>query len=149
MRLSYLKFNSYLLAFLSLIGFNKVFSNDLFNTDSILPLNEAFQISHYLEENHLIISWKIAPNYYLYKKAFNIVQNHQEINYLLTGKIDNIDDIYFGKVRIYRDKVFLKVLLKDLKSLDVDMISVEYQGCAEKKYCYPMASTIINVAKIH
>ena len=56
-----------------------------------------------------------------------------------------ISDEYFGEVEVFYNKVTKSFVRNPLTR----KISVEYQGCAEKKYCYPMASTIINVAKIH
>ena len=75
-----------------------------------LDKQSAFKISYILKKNALKIRWHIEPGYFLYKNKIKIVTNSKPIKINLP-KGESYNDPIFGKVKIYKDKLILNILL--------------------------------------
>lgn len=101
-----------------------------------LPAEEAFQVSYTQPaDDELIVSWGIAPGYYLYKEKIKAWQNleggKQPLGFEAPAGVLKHDP-NFGDVEVYFDQVSVM-----LSSMEVGTIEVQYQGCAEAGLCYP------------
>ena len=104
-----------------------------------LPVDEAYQLMLLADgDQRLVLQWVIAPEYYLYRHAFNAQVSDWE------GRIasdlvvpDGLakNDEFFGDVEVYYDAVEATVSLE--KTAELAQIKVTYQGCADAGLCYP------------
>ncbi len=101
------------------------------NADEFLAVEQAYKASITTQDNHTIITWQIAPKYYLYKHAFTIEAQGEAvkgIDYSDKG-IDRHDE-YFGDVTAFYNE--LSMTIPKAKH-----ISLSSQGCADAGLCYP------------
>ena len=102
-----------------------------------LKAEEAFQGSVNLDNNTLLIHWRIAEGYYLYKDKFFLKTTPEsvalgDIAFDHPG-IMKMDET-FGEVEVYYQNVTLSIpIIKAPKDFTVN---VHYQGCAEAGLCY-------------
>ena len=129
-------------------------SNDLFQSAEIefLPVNEAFQPvvieQHTDQQPHkIVIQWKIAEGYYLYKGRFKFSvepsEHHQLISTELpAGKLKN--DEFFGEVQVYHHTIESTHLI-DAAPGQSYTIHAKFQGCADAGLCYPPTTRLFEV----
>ena len=132
---SILAFASYSLpteSFLEKITNNKVLSGD-----------EAFTLSaHIQDDESIILTWTIKENCFLYKDKFKTYSDTDLVeNQKIEGEAIRINDIYFGNVNVFYNKVKQTIN----KTKDLESVKVVYQGCNEKGFCYPPISKEIQV----
>ena len=130
-----LAFASYSLAtesFLEKITNNKVLSGD-----------EAFTLNaHIQNDESIILTWTIKENCFLYKDKFKTYLDNDLVeNQKIEGEAIRINDIYFGNVDVFYNKVKQTVD----RTEDLESLKVVYQGCNEKGFCYPPISKEIQV----
>lgn len=101
-----------------------------------LPAEQAFVFStHKVGANKLVLQWKIAPNYYLYAKRFQIdmtpavkaVVRYPKAH-LKKKQLGGLEAVYFNQLSI-------PVIFSD--TMRAVALSVTYQGCSEHGFCYP------------
>ena len=124
---SILAFASYSLpteSFLEKITNNKVLSGD-----------EAFTLNaHIQDDESIILTWTIKENCFLYKDKFKTYLDTDLVeNQKIEGEAIRINDIYFGNVDVFYNKVKQTVD----RTEDLESLKVVYQGCNEKGFCYP------------
>lgn len=107
------------------------------NANDFLPVNEAFPFSYQVTADQLLLSWDIAPDYYLYQGQFRLEVNGQAVDLALPPGKD-YHDPYFGDVVIYRQPLDVAVPLSALG--EATQATVTYQGCADAGLCYPPES---------
>ena len=124
--------------FLFIFLCNNAFSEGIFTSkndnESFLSSDEAFQVS--LEKdysNHLLINFKVADGYYLYKDKIKIHVNGKEIFDLEFPEPKIKEDEFFGKSEIFEESFFITIYGKD----KINSLNVIYQGCADRGLCYP------------
>ena len=108
---------------------------------SILPAEEAFSLNTFIEApDTVILLWEIRDGYYLYRKS--IAASSSEGEAIKLGDLpigETITDEFFGDVSVYHDRLLQRI---PVASFPVDgnalVFTLQYQGCAEDKYCYPM-----------
>jgi thiol:disulfide interchange protein DsbD len=110
--------------------------------EELLPPEEAFSLSAWVEGDALIAEYKIAPGYYMYRERFDFQIESSDaparfdVAVIPDGKVK--EDEFFGKMETYRNSVRIELpLLFDgaaASSLQVKMTS---QGCADIGVCYP------------
>lgn len=115
----------------------------------LLPIDKAYKVHASIEKpGTLVIQWKIAPHYYLYRGRMKFSAGKAttlgKAN-LPAGKKEH--DQYLGDVEIYHNHVKATIPYKvapDAKSVQV---IVGYQGCHEvkPKICYPPHTETLNV----
>ena len=119
-------------SFLEKITNNKVLSGD-----------EAFIFSaHIQDDESIILTWTIKENCFLYKDKFKTYSDTDLVeNQKIEGEAIRINDIYFGNVDVFYNKVKQSID----KTEDLGSVKVVYQGCNEKGFCYPPISKEIQV----
>lgn len=117
------------------------------NAFSPLPADQAFMLSSHLDQdNKLIIEWKMAPGYYLYRNQVKIktVSDSQV-------QIGNVElpagtirqDAVHGVYRVYFNSLKVSVPFINATKGKLD-INLHYQGCSSRGFCYaPMQKNIV------
>ena len=114
--------------------------------DEILPVDEAFIFSaHKTKANRIILTWDMKENCFLYKDKFNIgaLSPNLKIENTL-GKPIRIDDVYFGEVEVYFNRVSKEIIWDE----SIENLNISYQGCNEKGFCYPIVTKSIDVKEL-
>lgn len=110
-----------------------------FQTDvTFLPVEKAFNVSAYVEQDTLIFDWFIEKNYYLYRDRFKIESPSSLIQFgeleFETG-ITKWDDFFETDMEVYYQQTLLKVPFKS--DTETFQFKLESQGCADAGLCYP------------
>ena len=107
----------------------------LLGSQDILPADESFKFSAFLQEDRIILTWELKENCFLYKDKFLISSLPEENLQINTSQIPvTILDEYFGEVEVFFNKVTKSFVRNPL----IQEISLKYQGCNEKGFCYPV-----------
>lgn len=102
-------------------------------TDGPLPVDKAFTFSHHLEGNTLVLTWQIAPKYYLYQDKIKLKPTGQlQLGDFTLPPADIKEDPIFGKTKVYHNQLTIKAPVSGSGNL-----TVTYQGCWEGGVCYP------------
>ena len=111
--------------------------------DKVLSGDEAFIFSAHIQDNEsIILTWTIKENCFLYKDKFKTYSDADLVeNQTIEGETVRINDIYFGNVDVFYNKVKQTID----KAEDLGSVKVVYQGCNEKGFCYPPISKEIQV----
>ena len=111
--------------------------------DKALSGDEAFIFSAHIQDNEsIILTWTIKENCFLYKDKFKTYANTDLVeDQKIEGEAIRINDIYFGNVDVFYDKVKQTIV----KTEDLGSVKVVYQGCNEKGFCYPPISKEMQV----
>ncbi len=111
----------------------KAFDNDV----EFLKVDEAFQLSYYLDGNELVLDWMIASNYYLYRDRTLFSSNSGSLSspVFSDNVIDKYDPNFDEVMALFYDVMVARVKL-DPQVNDYE-INFEYQGCADEGLCYP------------
>ena len=117
------------------------FSNPLLKQlekQSVPSADEAFIFSaHKLDEGSMILTWALKENCFLYENKFKVDSDDIELEpFDIIGEAVEIQDIYFGEVKVYFNLISKKYKFQD----ETDEINITYQGCNEKGFCYPPIS---------
>ena len=122
-------------SFLEKITNNKALSGD-----------EAFIFSaHMQDDESIILTWTIKENCFLYKDKFKTYSDNDLLeDQKIEGEAIRINDIYFGNVEVFYNKVLQTVD----RTEDLGSVKVVYQGCNDKGFCYPPISKEIQVDKL-
>ncbi|MBS9783131.1 MAG: protein-disulfide reductase DsbD [Pasteurella sp.] len=134
-----------LFSFIFLI-FSLTSNAGLFNQDKphFLSSEQAFIFSSEQKDNHILLSWQIAPDYYLYKDKIRITAQDGEINPIMLPKGQIHEDKFYGETEIYTEQLNLDLIVKEPYSNFT--LKVEYQGCTEG-LCYPPENQTVNFIK--
>ena len=132
--------NLFILLALSCVSSLSVISQEAFlfklKDNEVLPASKAFKLETEVTEHELLIKWIIVDEYYLYLDSIKVNANEIPIKHkLLESKIIDHEDIFFGKTKILKDRLIISV--KNSSSEDIE---VNYQGCSERGFCYPVQS---------
>ena len=101
----------------------------------ILPADESFNFSVLRIEDQIILSWELKENCFLYKDKFQIKTfPEMPAKIRTTENPVQISDEYFGEVEVFYNKVTKSFALNELTK----ELSVKYQGCNAKGFCYPV-----------
>lgn len=118
-----------------------------------LEMDQAYQLSGQItEDQRIAFSWKMAPNYYLYRDAFNfkVLKPSSltlgEANY--PKKTIEFEDI-LGTHDVYEKTVTITLPYRFNKTFDTPTvptkIEVHYQGCTHNGFCYPPTNKTITL----
>jgi len=116
------------------------------NDNEFLKADQAFNFKSYQKDNQLIVSFDIAPEYYLYRHQFKFKGN--EIDFIPVDLPQGIDheDEFFGVQKIFTEKLSFAINLEQVSMGGT--IKIRYQGCAEKGLCYAPKSQRIALTEI-
>ncbi|MBO9489660.1 protein-disulfide reductase DsbD [Endozoicomonas sp. G2_1] len=121
---------------------SSLFSND----DEFLTLEEAFVFDFFQKRDKLEVTFNIQEGYYLYRHQFKISAENADITPVeLPAGIEHEDE-FFGVQQIFKDSLEFVV---DINQADANgVISIRYQGCAEKGLCYPPTTKKIDLSAV-
>ena len=111
--------------------------------NNVLSGDEAFIFCAFIQNDEsIILTWTIKENCFLYKDKFKTYSDTDLVeSQKIEGEAIRINDIYFGNVDVYYNKVKQTID----KTEDLGSVKVVYQGCNEKGFCYPPISKEIQV----
>jgi thiol:disulfide interchange protein DsbD len=105
---------------------------------SFLPVEQAYQAELLWSESELLIGWKIAEGYYLYRERFQVSANIGTKALPISSRFENgklKQDPYFGETEVYYHNTSIAV--DGIPSDQVSTLSITSQGCADAGLCYP------------
>jgi len=110
--------------------------------EELLPPEQAFSLQARVEGDELVAEYRIAPGYYMYRKAFDFQIESSDaparfgVARIPDGKIKN--DEFFGQVETYRDQVTIRLPIQfDSAPAGRLQVRATSQGCADIGVCYP------------
>ncbi len=121
-----------------------------FAEDDFLPPEQAFAIqepvviSTQADGNNIIISWKIADGYYIYKNKVAFLSADPEISLgdVRLSDSETKDDPFFGEIQVYKHELQAEIPYTananaNANAGKVYTLTAKSQGCAEAGICYP------------
>jgi thiol:disulfide interchange protein DsbD len=109
---------------------------DLFADEpEFLQVDEAFQFDFLQNGEQVVLRWKIADGYYLYKKQFKTVVKQVELGEPVFPFAEQVEDEFFGLSDIFRGQ--LDISYPVISSVQDGIVKIRYQGCADAGLCYP------------
>ena len=109
--------------------------------DDFLPPQQAYRYTVQAEGDRIVVSWKVAPGYYLYKKRMGVASTLATVQLAEPEwpKGEEHTDEYFGTQEIYRGNVDVPVAFTVQGSERPKKLALELrlQGCADAGLCYP------------
>ena len=141
------KYTFFILMLISLSAFATEKIQSILGDERVIQPEQAFKFNYLINNNTLKLIWEIEPGYYMYKDSFALISDHK-ISPINIDKIKWIvkDDPFLGIKKVIYNKVEIEYDVESsLSRLDNQKVSmnVEYQGCKENTYCYPIKSTVI------
>ena len=110
--------------------------------DELLPPEEAFAMSAWVEESELVVDYRIAPGYYMYRGRFEFeIDSSDAPAGFDTAQIPpgkrKVDE-FFGEVETYRERVTIRLPIRfDAAPATQLKVKATSQGCADIGVCYP------------
>lgn len=107
-------------------------------TPQVLPVDSAFPFHlSAVDGNKLAITWKPAPEHYLYRHRFAFSAGGQPLPFTLPDGLA-MEDEFFGAIEAYFDVVITEIDLSSARALPADSsLNIRFQGCAAWGFCYP------------
>jgi thiol:disulfide interchange protein len=108
--------------------------------DDFLPPEQAYRFNTRGEPETIVVSWTIAPGYYLYKKRLSFESDTPGVT-LGTPIFPNGDshhDEFFGTQEVYRGAAVILIPVKFTGQHPSQLrVKIRWQGCADAGLCYP------------
>jgi len=122
-----------------------LFSSYSLAEEDFLPPEKAFsiqpsQVISTSEGNKVIVSWKIADGYYVYrdKVSFSIADDTLELGEVKLSPSETKNDPYFGEIQVYKHELTATIPFTSDKNKDeLLFLTAKSQGCASGGICYP------------
>lgn len=114
--------------------------------DQPLPPNEAFQFSSYYKKDaqQIVLEWKIAPGYFLYRDKLRFsIAPADKIGRTTLPMGRYRQDTLHGKYQVFLEKVSVNLPLNTMPG--IVNLTIHYQGCSAKGFCYTPIEKKINV----
>ena len=130
-----------IVSFFSLLSYAQIFDSNNF----IPSADEAFTLSSDIENQSILVSFKLVPETYIYLDKIILKDSKgSNINFKFLGKKEEKVDVFFGLIEIVDSDFKIK-----FGSQDEEKISLNFQGCYKNKVCYPnkMKNIIIKYDK--
>ena len=108
-----------------------LFSND----DEFLKVDQAFVFNFDQDNNKLHLSFDISEGYYLYRHQFKFTSENATIAPVSLPEGIDHEDEFFGIQQIYTEQLNLTIDIEQVNENGI--VTVRYQGCADKGLCYP------------
>ncbi len=108
--------------------------------NALLPPEQAFALSAWVEGNQLIAQYQIAEGYYMYRQRFDFQVETANASFdtaiIPDGKVKH--DEFFGDMEVYRNSVRIALpIIKNAATPAVLRVKSVGQGCADIGVCYP------------
>jgi len=130
-----------IVSFFSLLSHAQIFDSNNF----IPSADDAFILSAEIENQNILVIFKLAPETYIYLDKINLIDSKDSnINFDFLGKKEEKEDVFFGLIEIVNSDFKIK-----FSSEDKEKIVLNYQGCYKNRVCYPgkMKNIIIKYDK--
>lgn len=114
-----------------------------------LPINQAFQFTAMAKDYQtVVLNWKIAPGYYLYRDKFKI-RAVKPGKMKLTEPVLPYDSVEksipsVGKLDVYDADMYIIQPILNSNSHNITL-QVHYQGCSQHGYCYPPITEVVSI----
>ena len=119
-----------ILSFFSLLSHTQIFDSNNF----IPTADEAFILSADIENQSILVNFKLVPETYIYLDKVNLIDSEDSnIKFEFLGKKEEKEDLFFGLIEIVNSDFKIK-----FSSEDKEKIVLNYQGCYKNKVCYPI-----------
>jgi thiol:disulfide interchange protein len=122
----------FIVGFVSLLSYSQVFESKNF----IPAVDKAFMLSAELENQNILVNFKLAPETYIYLDKINLKDsndsNDSKIYFQFQGEKKEKKDVFFGLTEIVDSDFRIK-----FSSKNEEKIILNYQGCYRNKVCYP------------
>ena len=140
-----------LLYFLLIFSHGSLFSDDLLEIikkqNDILSPDKAFKLTEKIGQIKSELDWEIAPEHYLYLDDVKLQYNKTDIVYSVQESYQSrYDDIFFGNVPILKKRFRITFAMPKILDITQDTITVNYRGCAEAGFCYPMKTVTYTIS---
>ncbi|KIE19396.1 thiol:disulfide interchange protein [Vibrio sinaloensis] len=113
------------------------------NSNTFVPVDEAFPFNFYQQGNRVFLDWQVKPDYYLYQHRISVTGENVNVAQVEMRDGEPYKDEFFGDVNIYTTPLFAEINLADYQS--GARLIVQYQGCAKAGFCYPPETRVIDV----
>ena len=111
------------------------------SSSEILPVEEAVRFGYTESEIGIDLFWQVQPGYFLYRDKIAVIANGTRVEIPLPeGKW--FLDATFGRVKVLEGFV-----TSSINALHEE-VSIHYQACAEKGYCYPPQEMVLKSKKM-
>ena len=118
-----------IVSFFSLLSHTQIFESNNF----IPTADEAFILSADIENQSILVNFKLGPETYIYLDKVNLIDSEDSnIKFDFLGKKEEKEDLFFGLIEIVNSDFKIK-----FSSEDKEKIVLNYQGCYKNKVCYP------------
>ena len=119
-----------IVSFFSLLSHTQIFDSNNF----IPTADEAFILSADIENQSILVNFKLVPETYIYLDKVNLIDSeNSNIKFEFLGKKEEKEDLFFGLIEIVNSDFKIK-----FSSEDKEKIVLNYQGCYKNKVCYPI-----------
>ena len=119
-----------IVSFFSLLSHTQIFDSNNF----IPTADEAFILSAEIENQSILVNFKLVPETYIYLDKVNLIDSEDSnIKFEFLGKKEEKEDLFFGFIEIVNSDFKIK-----FSSEDKEKIVLNYQGCYKNKVCYPI-----------
>ncbi|MAM71638.1 MAG: hypothetical protein CMP91_10895 [Gammaproteobacteria bacterium] len=130
-------------------GSGNIFDNAPLRTgtlQSVMPADSAFALDVYVEStSNIVLNWQIEPGYYLYRKSLGIDSDNTALGTPLIPEGIQTHDEFFGDVEVYYGQLLIRIPYDPEQIGDSITLNLDYQGCAEERYCYPVQNRSITL----
>ena len=116
----------------------------------LLPPEDAFNLTAWIDGDELVAEYKIAAGYYMYRKGFDFTIEtsdapvHFDQAQIPAGKLKH--DEFFGETETYREQVTIRLpILFDTTRASRLEVRATSQGCADIGVCYPPLKQLLTV----
>jgi thiol:disulfide interchange protein DsbD len=113
--------------------------------DDFLPVDSAFALTADAKPGQVLLNWRIADGYYLYKDRIKLAPADSAApGSLALPKGEPHHDDYFGDQEIYRES--LDATFQPPAGAKSVSFKITYQGCADAGLCYPPETKLLTVS---
>lgn len=111
-----------------------------------LPVDEAFAFSAEAEPGRVVLRWRIADGYYLYRDRMTFgPAGAAGLGAPRLPEAHTIkDDEFFGRMAVYTDDIEVVIPVEGAGAGPV-RVEATWQGCAEAGFCYPPTGAAVEL----
>jgi thiol:disulfide interchange protein DsbD len=117
--------------------------------EDFLPPEQVFHPTARIEGEKLVVTWRIEPQHYLYRKRLEFAARTPEVQLgaVQWPKGEPHEDEFFGVQEIYRGTVDfpMPISFQGDRPKTVTLV-LKWQGCADAGFCYPPTTWTRTVA---
>jgi len=110
--------------------------------EELLPPEQAFSLSAWVDGDQLVAEYRIAPGYYMYRERFDFqIESSDAPASFGTAQMPpgkHKQDEFFGDIETYRERVTIRLPIRfEAGAASQLQVKATSQGCADIGVCYP------------